>query len=116
MQEASISRSTPLEAMSNSQERTAMGTFTGTNGHDIITPFFVSPGVIASPPGVPPGFGPDSITGSGGGDWLSGGLGNDTFIYNSPADAPTALGLGREVIADFNSHFGFPEHDIINLF
>jgi hypothetical protein len=112
MQEASISRSTPLEAMSNSQERTAMSVISGTPNPDIINPFFVSPGV--TPLGVLPGLGPDSITGGGGGDWLSGGLGNDTFIYNSLTDAPT--GLGREVIADFDFHFFVPtEHDMIDL-
>src|SRR4051794_39358914 len=88
MQEASISRSAPLEAMSNSQERTAMVSFfTGTPNPDIINPFFVSPGVGA-PIGVPhPGPGVDSISGFGGNDILNGGGGDDFLFGGTGNDA-----------------------------
>jgi hypothetical protein len=87
-QEASISRSALLEAMSNSQERTAMvNFFTGTPNPDIINPFFVSPGVTALPPGVLPGLGVDSISGFGGNDILNGGGGDDFLFGGTGNDA-----------------------------
>jgi Ca2+-binding RTX toxin-like protein len=71
-----------------------MATFTGTSGDDIITPSFVSAGVITSG-GSRPGNGADTIFGgagndtidsSGGADLVVGGLGNDTAFLGAGND------------------------------
>jgi hypothetical protein len=110
MQEASISRSAPLEAMSNSQERTAMSTFTGTFLNETIIPGFVSASVTANPVGsTPVDFFPDVIDGGLGKDVLGGGdFSGDTFVYHSIFDS---LPLFADQIIDFSQ----ADSDQINL-
>ena len=75
-----------------------MGTYTGTEANDIITPNGVSAGVIANPPATTPGAGPDTLIGLGGNDVLdggtgadalSGGLGDDTYVVDDVGDVVT---------------------------
>jgi Ca2+-binding RTX toxin-like protein len=75
-----------------------MGTYTGTEANDIITPNGISAGVIADPLGTTPGAGPDTLIGNGGNDVLdggagadalSGGLGDDTYIVDDVGDVAT---------------------------
>jgi hypothetical protein len=102
MQKASISRGVPLEAMSNSQdsqERTAMSTFTGTFFNDTIVPGTVSAGVTVTGPNTTPDPSPDFIDGGLGRDVLGGGGGSDTFVYHSYLDS---LPLFADQIIDFD--------------
>src|SRR3954466_12710129 len=122
MQEASISRSAPLEAMSTLQERTAMGnTYTGTFFNDTINlepGGSVSGGVTISF-GVGPvtqnvingGFGNDDLNGGAGDDTLNGGFGSDTltggfgvgtdtFVYTTIFDS---LPFSPDTITDFDN-------------
>src|SRR5215217_2040830 len=75
-----------------------MGTYTGTEANDTITPNGLSARVIAAPPGTTPGAGPDTLIGNGGddvldggagADTLSGGAGNDTYLVDDEGDLVT---------------------------
>ena len=56
-----------------------MGTYTGTDGNDTISPTLVTPGVIADPLGSVPSGADDTLIGGGGNDRLEGSGGNDTL-------------------------------------
>jgi hypothetical protein len=107
MQEASISRSASLEAMSNSRGRTTMGIYTGTFLNDTIVPGFISAGVTANPAGTTPSPFSDVIDGGFGRDVLGGGGGSDTFVYDNYLDS---LPFFADQITDFDTAF-----DRINL-
>ena len=64
-----------------------MAKFFGTDNNDTITPEFVSPGVIADPPGSFPSNAVDELYGRGGHDTLVGGGGNDTLYGDSGNDS-----------------------------
>jgi Ca2+-binding RTX toxin-like protein len=69
-------------------------TFTGTSSNDVITPQFVSPGVIATDAARPSdaadfiqgGSGDDTLDGGGGADTLDGGPGSDSLVGGAGDD------------------------------
>jgi Ca2+-binding RTX toxin-like protein len=63
-----------------------MGTYTGTSGHDLISPDDLSPGVDASPSGTRPGNGNDILYGLAGNDTLWGGGGRDRLYGGAGLD------------------------------
>ena len=75
-----------------------MGTYTGTDANEVITPTTVSASVTATPGGSRPGAAPDILVGNGGNDLLdggtgadtlAGGVGSDTYVVNDEGDAVT---------------------------
>lgn len=74
-----------------------MGTYTGTNSADTITPFTVSKGVISSPSGSRPSAAADTIYGGDGADYLDGAGGND-HIYGGVGNDRIYGGDGDDII------------------
>ena len=64
-----------------------MGTYTGTDGNDVMVWGYVTPGVASDPPGTSPSDASDTLTGLGGDDLLLGYGGNDSLDGGSGNDA-----------------------------
>lgn len=86
-----------------------MPTFTGTSAADVITPTFLSPGVVHDAPFPGPGAdtlsggdGDDTLNGGTGGDSVSGGTGADLIVYAPGAAASDHAavdgGLGTDTL------------------
>lgn len=74
-----------------------MAIFTGGLGADIITPGFVSAGVLSDTPFARPGDAADRLSGNGGDDRLEGGGGNDA-LFGGDGDDGLNGGTGADVM------------------
>lgn len=93
-----------------------MGTYTGTNGDDIIGPTSVSAGVARVPPGSFPSDAPDTLNGLDGNDSLNGHGGNDTLNGGSGNDDLFGA-AGNDILAgeqDDDMLYGGAGNDTLN--
>ena len=74
-----------------------LGTYTGTDGNDIISPALVTPGVVADPLNSVPSGADDTILGGAGDDRLEGSGGNDTLNGGDGLDSLFG-GSGNDIL------------------
>jgi Ca2+-binding RTX toxin-like protein len=75
-----------------------MGTYTGTDGDDVIVNGLISAGVVADPTDTTPGSGADILDGGAGNDSLNGGGGNDRLMGGDGNDTLDGAGGGADVM------------------